>query len=205
MTKELAETLRRTNREECAGVLHFAYVSWFKNVWNVKTIEPLPTTLSDALQPVLVSVELYGRHFYAGSTTSVRVCIVNDSETGGELPPGKLIWQVNSGNTIPTGALHTSPVEYYSNVWGERPRCHFPPTCLPPPPRVNATLTLLLEVNGEVQSKNSHDIAIGTRSWAKRRSSQPVAILSLQERCTNHGAANRGSRDHFLRRRCPPG
>jgi len=178
MTKELAETIRRTNREECAGVLHFAYVSWFKNVWNVKTIEPFLTyhALSDALQPVLVSAELYGRHFYAGSTTSVRVCIVNDSETGAELPPGKLIWQVKSGNTIlATGALDTSPVEYYSNVWGEFA------LSLPadlPSPRVNATLTLLLEVNGEVQSKNSYDIAIGTRSWANEGLSQPVAILS---------------------------
>ena len=178
MTKELAETLRRTNREECAGVLHFAYVSWFKNVWNANTIEPLRTyhALSDALQPVLVSAELYGRHFYAGSRTPIRVCIVNDSETGAELPPGKLIWQVESGSIIlATGALHTSPVEYYSNVWGEFA------LSLPadlPSPRVNATLTLLLEVNGEVQSKNSYDIAIGTRSWANEGLSQPVAILS---------------------------
>jgi beta-galactosidase len=178
MTKELAETIRRTNREECSGVLHFAYISWFKNVWNAKTIEPFLTyhALSDALQPVLVSAELYGRHFYAGSRTSVRVCIVNDSETGAALPPGKLIWQVKSGSTaIATGALVTSAVAYYQNLWSEFA------LSLPadlPSPRVNATLTLLLEVDGRVQSKNSYEITIGTRSWANEGLDHPVAIFA---------------------------
>jgi hypothetical protein len=180
MTKELAETIRRTNREECSGVLHFAYISWFKNVWNTQTIEPLPTyhALSDALQPVLVSAELYGRHFYAGSKTTVRVCIVNDSESGKELPPGKLIWQVKSGgNILATGALVTFVVGYYANVWSEFV------LSLPVElhsPRVNATLTLLLEVNGTVQSKNSYDITIGTRSWAEEGLKHPIAILTLK-------------------------
>jgi len=178
MTKELAETIRRTNREECSGVLHFAYVSWFKNVWNRQTIEPFPTyyALSDALQPVLVSAELYGRHFYSGSKTPIRVCIVNDSESGKELPPGKLIWQVKSGGSVlAMGALQTSIVGYYSNVWGEFM------LSLPVElhsPRVKATLTLLLEVNGAVQSKNSYDITIGTRSWADEGLKHPIAIFT---------------------------
>jgi Glycosyl hydrolases family 2/Glycosyl hydrolases family 2, TIM barrel domain/Glycosyl hydrolases family 2, sugar binding domain len=178
MTKELAETIRRTNRAECSGVLHFSYVSWFKNAWNRQTIEPFLTyhALSDALQPVLISAELYGRHFYAGSKTSIRVCIVNDSSNGTELAPGKLIWQVKSGGSVlATGALATSSVAYYSNVWGELV------LSLPaeiPSPRVNATLTLLLETNGVVQSKNSYDITIGTRSWAEEGLKYPIAIYT---------------------------
>ncbi len=178
MTKELAETIRRTNREECSGVLHFAYVSWFKNAWDAKTIEPFLTyhALRDALQPVLVSAELYGRHFYAGSRTSVRVCIVNDSESGAELPPGKLIWQIKSGgNILATGTLLTSPVEYYSNVWGEFALSV--PADLPSP-RVNATLTLLLEVNDKVESTNSYDITIATSSWANEGLQRPIAIFA---------------------------
>jgi beta-galactosidase len=178
MTKELAETIRRTNRAECSGVLHFAYVSWFKNVWNAKTIEPFPTyhALSDALQPVLVSAELYGRHFYSGSKTPVRVCIVNDSETGTELSPGRLVWQVKSGGKmLATGALATSVVPYYSNVCGEFV------LSLPaelPSPRLNATLTLFLEVNGAVQSKNTYDITIATRAWADEGLRHPIAIFT---------------------------
>jgi hypothetical protein len=177
MTKELAEAIRRTNRAECSGVLHFAYVSWFKNVWNAKTIEPFPTyhALSDALQPVLVSAELFGRHFYSGSKTPVSVCIVNDSETGKELSPGRLVWQVKSGgNILATGALATSAVEYYSNRWGEFTLSL--PTELPSP-RVEATLTLLLEINGAVESKNSYGITIGARTWAEEGLKHPVALF----------------------------
>jgi hypothetical protein len=181
MTKELAETIRRTNRAECSGVLHFAYVSWFKNAWNTQTIEPFFTyhALSDALQPVLVSAELYGRHFYAGSKTPIKVCIANDSETGKELAPGRLIWQVKSNDkTLATGALATSVVGYYSNVWGELELSL--PTELPSP-RLNATLILLLEVNGIVQGKNSYDITIGTRSWTNEGLKQhPAAVFTAK-------------------------
>ncbi len=180
MTKELAETIRRTNREECSGVLHFSYISWFKNVWNTRTIEPLPTyhALSDALQPVLVSAELYGRHFYSGSKTPIRICIVNDSANGMELPPGKLIWQVNSGtNILATGALATPTVGYYLNVWSE---FVLSLSVELPSPRVKATLTLLLEVSGTVQSKNSYDITIATRSWADEGLKQAIAIFTAK-------------------------
>jgi hypothetical protein len=178
ITKELAETIRRTNRKECSGILHFAYISWFKNVWNKETIKPFPTyhALSDALQPVLVSAELYGRHFYSGSKTPIKVCIANDSESGKELPAGKLIWQVKTGdNNLATGALTTSVVGYYSNAWSEFV------LSLPvdlPSPRIEATLTLLLEVDGVVQSKNSYDITIGTRSWANEGLKYPIAIFT---------------------------
>jgi beta-galactosidase len=178
MTKELAETIRRTNREECSGVLHFAYISWFKNVWNTSTIEPFVTyhALATALQPVLVSAELFGRHFYAGSKTPIRVCIVNDSEDGRELPAGKLIWQVKSGAKIlATGALMTTVVGYYSNLWSEIS------LSLPndlPSPRMNATLTLLLEVNGNLRSENAYEIVIGTHSWANEGLQRPIAIFS---------------------------
>lgn len=178
MTKELAETIRRTNREECSGVLHFAYISWFKNVWNTNTIEPFVTyhALGTALQPVLVSAELFGRHFYAGSKTPIRVCIVNDSEDGRDLPAGRLIWQVkNDAKILATGTLMTTAVGYYCNLWSEIS------LALPddlPSPRVDATLTLLLEVNGTVQSKNSYDIVLGTRSWANEGLQHPIAIFS---------------------------
>ncbi len=61
MTKELAEAIRRTNRDTCAGILHFAYVTWFRDPWSTEKIQPFVTyhALKKALQPVLVSAELY--------------------------------------------------------------------------------------------------------------------------------------------------
>lgn len=180
MTKELAEVIRRTNREECSGVLHFAYLSWFKDVWNIQTIEPFATyhALSDALQPMLVSAELFGRHFYAGSNTSIRVCFANDSLNGADFPAAKLVWQVTSNSgVLTTGVLATPQVGYYSNLWG-RFTLSIPETV--PSPRLDATLKLLLVVDGVIQSSNSYDITIGTRAWAEEGLKHPIAIYGAK-------------------------
>jgi hypothetical protein len=67
LTKELTETIRRTSRRLCAGLMPFAYHTWFTNVWKPDEIRPMTTCfeIAKAMQPVLVSAELYGRHFYA--------------------------------------------------------------------------------------------------------------------------------------------
>jgi beta-galactosidase len=178
MTKELAETIRRTNRDECSGILHFSYVSWFKDVWNTDTIQPFTTyyALRTALQPVLVSAELYGRHYYAGSSPKIRTCIVNDSSDGRDLTRCKLIWQIKSGsNVLATGSKEISSVPYYSNVWTELA------LSLPrelPSPRVNASLALTLEVEGAVRSENSYEIVVATSSWAMEGLTHPIAIFA---------------------------
>ena len=180
MTKELAETIRRTNRVECAGILHFAYISWFKDVWNSNNIQPFTTyhALSTAFQPVLVSAELFGRHFYAGAKPTIRVCIINDAADGMDLAAGKLIWQVKAGEKIlATGAVMTSQVHYYSNVWAEIELSL--PTELSSA-RMDATLFLSLEMNGAIQSKNAYEIVIGMRSWTMVGQNS-VAIFSPKE------------------------
>ncbi len=40
LTKELAETFRRSSRDTMAGVLHFAYFTWLKKPWSLDEIEP---------------------------------------------------------------------------------------------------------------------------------------------------------------------
>ena len=62
VSKEVAEAIRRTC-PEADGVLHFANICWFRNVYDADRIEPYPTyeAMKLALQPVLVSAELFGR------------------------------------------------------------------------------------------------------------------------------------------------
>jgi beta-galactosidase len=169
MTKELAETFRRADRNDCAGILHFAYISWFKDVWNAGTIQPFETyyALQKALQPVLVSAELYGRHFYSGSEARHRVCIVNDADDYADLPPGKLTWEIlSSGATLAQGTMATPPVPYYSNQWLDVD-VKMPESL--PSPRVDAQLVLKLEAGGKVVSQNSYDITVATQAWAVER------------------------------------
>ncbi|HEX7652223.1 MAG TPA: glycoside hydrolase family 2 TIM barrel-domain containing protein, partial [Verrucomicrobiae bacterium] len=166
MTKELAETLRRTERSTMAGVLHFSYFTWFQTPWSTAKILPQPGyyALKTALQPVLVSAELFGRHFYAGDTLTRRVCLINDSEAGAALPPANLTWEIKAGNQIlATGRQATPAVPYYQNQWLE--------LTLPLPGRLpggrqDAELNLRLEQGDKIIATNQYAIVLAERTWA---------------------------------------
>jgi hypothetical protein len=178
MTKELAETIRRTNRGECSGILHFSYVSWFQNVWNANTIRPFLTyyALRTALQPVLISAELYGRHFYAGARPQIRVCVVNDSGDRAILRGCKLTWQIRrDGSVLASGVKTLADVPYYANAWDEIQLAM--PEDLPAL-RVDATLSLALEANGASCSENSYDIVVAKRAWVATNLQEPIAIFT---------------------------
>jgi hypothetical protein len=176
-TKELAEVIRRTNRDEAAGVLHFAYVTWFTDVWKADQIKPKLTyyELKKGLQPVLVSAELTGRHFYAGETASRRVCLVNDDTAQQLVPAGKLTWEIRSDDKVLSqGALDTPEVPYYTNKWLDID--YAMPKELPSP-RVNAKLVLTWTAGGRAVSANDYDIVIATHDWASVPSGIKVQLL----------------------------
>lgn len=166
LTKELAEALRRSERADCSGIFHFAYTTWFKDVWNVDTIQPFVTYygLQKALQPVLVSAELHGRHFYAGSTAHRRVCVANDADDSRDLPEGTLKWEINvNGTTLTQGSAPVPAVAYYENKWLD---VDFKMPEALPSPRVGAQLLLKLEAGGKTVSQNDYDITLATGDWA---------------------------------------
>lgn len=172
MTKELAETFRRTNRENCAGILHFAYLTWFKDVWNSNSIQPFGTyyALKKALQPILVSAELYGRHFYAGRHIHFRVCVANDSLDGTGISPSQLTWEIQcGGKVIGHGNARVPSVPYYANQWINL-SVQLPAVL--PSPRADSLLVLRLESNREIVAENEYDITLATSSWAGRLSTK---------------------------------
>ena len=167
MTKELAETFRRTERDTAAGILYFSYFTWFTAPWSAEKIKPQPAyyALKTALQPVLVSAELYGRHFYAGRTIQRRVCIMNDSENFSDLPASRLTWEIKDGeNVLNRGQVEVPPVGYYSNQWLA---VDFTMPENLPAPRVDAQLVLKLEAGGEVLSTNGYDVVLTSPEWAE--------------------------------------
>jgi beta-galactosidase len=181
LTKELAETFRRDDRDTMAGILHFAYFTWFKQPWSVDAIAPWPAYdgLKTALQPVLVSAELYGRHFYAGRTVRRRVCIVNDAENCARLPASRLTWEVADGsNVLARGSVNVDSVDYYKNRWVDVDFAL--PTNLPTP-RVDGQLKLRLEANGKTLSENSYDIVIATTAWAGAGLEKKPAITIIDK------------------------
>ncbi len=165
ITKESAEAVRRTN-EKAAGILHFAALTWFKNIYQVDKIVPHPGyyAMKKALQPVLVSAELWGRHFYAGTRLPVRVYVVNDSEQGTDLAETELMWSVRgtNGETIVSGKEKIAPVAYYGRKFIE-PEINIPATL--PVSRVAGRLVLKLVQRGKLISENDYELLLSEREW----------------------------------------
>lgn len=165
ITRESAEAVRRTN-EKAAGVLHFAALTWFQNVYQADKIKPFVTydQMKKALQPVLISAEIWGRHFYAGEKLPTRIYLVNDSEDARALGKTELTWSVQGkdGVVLVTGKENFDPIPNYGRKWIE-PKILIPANL--PTNRVDGKLVLKLTEAGKIISENDYDILITNKSW----------------------------------------
>lgn len=187
ISKELGEALRRSN-EKSAGILHFSTLTWFKNVDDVKKLEPWPVyyQMKTALQPVLVTAELWGRHFYAGTKIAAQICIVNDREDGTTIPAGKLKWQLigNDKKKLAEGEYDVPSVEHYGRKWIS-PEIIVPADL--PQDRINGQLILELKSEGKMISENYYDLtfmkkqAAGSKNLLDKR----IAVLDRNNGVTN--------------------
>ncbi|MES1249136.1 MAG: glycoside hydrolase family 2 TIM barrel-domain containing protein, partial [Chitinophaga rupis] len=162
ITSELAEALRRTG-DHTSGILHFSLATWFRNVYDAEAIQPYPVydAMKRALQPVLVSAELWGRHFYMGRKLPVRVCVVNDQEDGDALPASQLGWSVvdQQGHTLTSGTIAIPGVPHGGRQWVE-PGIDLPQANSTG--RIDAKLLLTLKTAGAILSTNEYKILLAS-------------------------------------------
>ena len=182
MTKEVMEVIRRTNRDESAGLLPFAYLTWFTDVWKSESIRPKLTyyEVKKAMQGVLVSAELFGRHFYTGDVLKRRVCIVNDADNQSSVPAGTLVWEFRDGATVfSKGQIATPTVGYYTNQWVDAEL----QTPALSKPRIDAKLVLTLTANGRTVSTNDYDVVLASREWAAPKTAGKVPVFDPHGKC----------------------
>lgn len=177
ITGELAEALRRTG-DQLSGIMHFAYMTWFRQCYDHKNIKPWPTyhALKRALQPVLVSAELWGRNFYAGERLPVRVYVVNDDEQGRDLPKSELRWSITglSNEILSSGRTEFPAVPYYERRYVE-PEIELPATL--PKAKANVKLRLELFENGVARSVNEYDLLLADKGWNSAKDKSKVAVF----------------------------
>lgn len=181
LTGELAEALRRSN-EKASGILHFALLTWFRNVYDFQKIEPYPTYFSvkRALQPVLVSAEIWGRNFYAGEKIPVKICVVNDRENGIDLGETKLGWELTTlaGEKLSGGTELVPVVKHSSRQW-IMPTIHIPENL--PSQKMIAILKLKLTESGNIVSENEYKLNIATKTWSSSsiNPTKKIALIDL--------------------------
>ena len=165
ITGELAEALRRSN-EQASGIMHFALLTWFRQVYDYQNIEPYPTyyALKRALQPVLVSAELWGRNLYAGEKLPTRIYVVNDRENGTDLQPTLLRWEIQdeTGARLAGGSESIPVVKHYGRQYIE-PNIQLPIDL--PANKVKAKLVLKLTENGLPVSDNEYELLLTRKEW----------------------------------------
>ncbi|WP_345952923.1 glycoside hydrolase family 2 TIM barrel-domain containing protein [Mucilaginibacter sp. PAMB04168] len=190
ITKELAEALRRSN-DRAAGILHFAALTWFTNVYQADKIKPFPVyyQVKQALQPVLVTAELWGRHFYNGKKLPTRICIVNDKEDGTILPASTLQWELldERGNSFAKGRTDIPAVPHYGRQWVQ-PAILIPENL--PSARVNGKLVLKIIDRASVVSENSYDLTFLQKADIIRTLATSTKIALLDTKGTLSPALN---------------
>lgn len=174
ITRELAEALRRTD-DKASGILHFASITWFRYVYSADSIQPYPVyyAMQKALQPLLVSAELWGRHFYSGERMPVRVCVVNDQDDRMMASPAELRWEwrgddsgtaagaQGSAAALGSGEAAVDTVGYYGRRWLE-------PVIETPQVQGRRELKLILRLvrDGRVLSENDYNVVVAPHIWA---------------------------------------
>jgi beta-galactosidase len=166
ITREVAEAFRRTD-DQAAGFMHFASITWFRYVYSADSIRPYPVyyAMQKAMQPLLVSAELWGRHFYSGERVPVRVCVVNDQDDTVMASPAMLRWEWRSGSSagvlLDSGSVPVDTVGYYGRRWVE-PEVMIPVVT----GRVDVKLVLRLMRGERVLSSNEYELVVAPRRWA---------------------------------------
>lgn len=179
ITGELAEALRRTN-DKASGIMHFAYMTWFKQCYDENNIAPWPTyyAMQRAMQPVLVSAELWGRNFYAGERIPTRIYVVNDDDTGRNLGKTELQWFIvdEKGHKLASGSEVFPEVEYYDRKYIE-PSITVPSSIAGG--KVYGKLCLSLLENGNQISANEYDLTFASKDWTKGQIKADKKIVML--------------------------
>ncbi|HKK61815.1 MAG TPA: hypothetical protein VJ951_04595, partial [Bacteroidales bacterium] len=141
-------------------------ITWFRNVYDTETVEPYPVydRMKNAMQPVLVSAELWGRHFYAGEKIPASVCVINDKQDGTELAPSTLKWQIcdNDNRVLASGTHKVPAVNHYEREWIQ-PEMIIPSDI--PSNRLNGKLKLSLEQNNKQISSNEYPLVFAEKQW----------------------------------------
>jgi hypothetical protein len=178
ITGEVAESIRRTG-DKMAGVLHFALLTWFRNVYDSKNIEPYPTydAMKRAMQPVLVSAEIWGRNLYAGEKLPAKICVVNDRENGSDVGETKLYWELVSenGEKLVSGSEFIPTVKHSTRQW-ITPNIEIPESLTTP--KIAAKLKLKLTENGVAISENEYKLNIAQKDWS-RSTVNPAKKIAL--------------------------
>lgn len=168
LVKQVVEISRRyrTDASSIAGVMPFTYFLGWANATKSSDliVKPAFETLKTVFQPVLISPECWHRDLYAGDDLKMRLCVVNDDDSGQDLAASKATVEIASstGRIVATGTANIAATPYYTNAWADL-SIHIPADLT----RGYYDVRIKLIENGGDISHNSFAISVAPRVWVK--------------------------------------
>jgi len=178
MTKELMEVVRRSSPES-AGLSLFANLCWYQNVFDAKKIVPYPVheQVKLAASPVLISAELFGRHFFSSTQFNPRICIVNNSTDSENIPPSTLKWEVlHNKKVLSSGVQKVQEIPHYERRWISID-VNLPEKL--PIEKAYCQLNFKLESKGKLWTENQYNLLVANKEWMPRSSISPNTKIGV--------------------------
>lgn len=163
---------RRTDTSGIAGVMPFTYLLGWANASKAQDIiiKPAFETLKVVFQSVLLSPECWRRNLYAGDDFKLRLCVINDDDSGRDIGPSRAVVDITAsdGRLVASGSADFPTTAYYSNAWADL-SIHIPANL----PRGYYDVRCKLVENGVPISRNSFQVSIAPQVWVK---APPVSV-----------------------------
>ncbi|TKG95571.1 hypothetical protein EYV94_09020 [Puteibacter caeruleilacunae] len=164
MTKELVEVIRRKT-PNTAGILLFANNCWYKDVFMADKISPYAVhdKVKLAYEPVLISAQLYGRHYFAGEQVDIETYIVNNDIHGNEIKKPVISWELVADNEqLTSGKIQVDAVAHYASAMNK--------IQLSIPENLTSNkqvcqLKLTISEGKRKLSENEYDLTIANKQW----------------------------------------
>jgi hypothetical protein len=153
-------------------------------VYDANNIEPYPTyfAMQRAMQPVLLSAEIWGRNLYAGEKLPVKICVVNDRENGTDVGETRLYWELltDCGESLTKGTYPVPAVKHSTREW-ITPQINIPESL--PKAKTAAKLKLRLVENGVPISENEYKLTIAQKEWSAASifANRKIALIDFSD------------------------
>lgn len=173
---EFIRRLRRFN-PNLAGIMPFTFIY---NYWHgIRQFEdmqgrPILDQYGVSYQPVLVSIECWTPHLYAGSVLRPIGHVVHDDTARDELPAGTLHWTLRnaSGAAVAEARSPVASVPYYE-VRSSEVEITVPAGIA----SGDGVLECVYEVDGEVLSSNRYAVVLAGADWREADGMGPRPLI----------------------------
>ncbi|MCA9435351.1 MAG: beta galactosidase jelly roll domain-containing protein [Candidatus Omnitrophica bacterium] len=170
---EVARARRDSSKNRIAGIFPFTSANWFFYPLTPGEIRPKPilASLKEAYKPIILSLELPQKNFYAGELLETTVTVVNDSPD---------LRTIKGGNLILEAIVGADEL----NSQTQRENLEAPPNSSVPYSMVvvlpediqglrHGTIRVRLSQSGGELASNEAEIQIAPRGWSRPKSEKP--------------------------------